>query len=155
MKRAGGFTLVELMVTVALLALLTMLAGPLTAAWSNSAQVRDAEGLLNQGLGRAKANALRNRYGMIDSQPSALLCLSQGGQLSLHEAASATSPASCTSPQLWSAQLPQRVSVQSSGAAFSCLAFDTRGLPTSVSGCSTSQTFALSAGSEHVTVTFK
>ncbi|MBM7062773.1 prepilin-type N-terminal cleavage/methylation domain-containing protein [Pseudomonas sp. UL073] len=154
MKRAGGFSLVELMITVALLGVLVMIAGPFTAAWSNSAQLRDAEGHLNQGLGRAKAHALRNRYGMIDSQPAALLCLGQDRRLSLHEAASASTPASCSSPQIWSAQMPERVSVQSNGTAFACLAFDAKGRPAALSGCSTSQTFALTAGSDNVSVTF-
>ncbi|MNO43262.1 Fimbrial protein precursor [compost metagenome] len=150
MKRHAGFSLIELMIVVALIGILVGLAAPFTSTWTDSAQVREAEGLLNQGIGRAKAIALRNRFGMIDSQASALLCLSQDNLLSLHEAASAGSEASCASPQTWSAQLPRRVALQNDGADFDCLALDARALPLGKNGCSTSQSFALSAGKEHV-----
>ncbi|CAD5108228.1 pilus assembly FimT family protein [Zestomonas carbonaria] len=154
MKRHAGFSLVELMIVVTLLGVLLMVAAPFTAAWSDSAQVRDAEGLLNQGIGRAKAAALRNRHGMIDDQPSALLCLDGDKMLSLHEAAGTGSPASCDAPRQWSAQLPQRVAVQSGGSDFACLGFDARAMPIDLGGCADNQTLALSAGSEHVSVTF-
>ncbi|UVE17290.1 prepilin-type N-terminal cleavage/methylation domain-containing protein [Pseudomonas sp. LS44] len=153
MKRQAGFSLIELMITIALIGLLAMLAGPFTISWSNSAQVRDAEGVLSQGIARAKAHALRNRYGVIDAQPVAALCLDPNRRLSLHEAASADSPASCSSAQIWSAQLPAQVSVQTAGATFSCLAFDSKAMVLASGGCSTNQSFALAAGSEHVTFT--
>jgi len=54
-----GFTLIELMVTIALLALLLGLAAPSFATWSRNAQVRTVTDALQSGLRTAQAEAVR------------------------------------------------------------------------------------------------
>ena len=54
-----GFTLIELMVTISLLAILTTLAVPAFSAWIRNAQIRSAAEALQGGLRSAQAEALR------------------------------------------------------------------------------------------------
>ena len=58
-----GFTLIELMVTLAVLAMLLLATVPLAADWIHSAQTRDAHGKLVRSYGTTKALALRNPLG--------------------------------------------------------------------------------------------
>ena len=55
-----GFTLIELMVTLAILAMLLLMAAPLAADWVHGARTLQARGTLVQGFAHAKALALRN-----------------------------------------------------------------------------------------------
>ncbi|SDW62008.1 prepilin-type N-terminal cleavage/methylation domain-containing protein [Pseudomonas kuykendallii] len=158
-RQARGFSLIELMISVALLAFLVLIAGPFTSAWSNGAKVRDAEGVLNQGIGRAKAAALRNRYGIVDGKPAATLCLSDSNLLSLHEANDKDTPATCLTHSPWQAQLPASVSVTltADASTLSCLSFDNHAAPASASvpsGCSSSTALTLAAGGENVALVF-
>jgi type II secretion system protein H len=59
--RCSGFTLVELLVTVALLALLTSLAAPAMAVFVDKARLRSATQALAQELRQARAYALARR----------------------------------------------------------------------------------------------
>ncbi|MEP7101706.1 MAG: GspH/FimT family pseudopilin [Burkholderiales bacterium] len=61
-RQAGatrGFTLIELMVTISLLAILVMLAVPAFTAWIRNAQIRTAAEALQGGMRTAQAEALR------------------------------------------------------------------------------------------------
>jgi type IV fimbrial biogenesis protein FimT len=57
--RQRGFSLIELMVTIALLALLLGLAAPAFGTWSRNAQVRSVSDALQNGLRFAQAEAIR------------------------------------------------------------------------------------------------
>jgi type IV fimbrial biogenesis protein FimT len=57
--RASGFTLVELMVTVSLLAVLLLLAMPAMSGWIKNSQVRATSDALQNGLRLAQSEALR------------------------------------------------------------------------------------------------
>lgn len=59
-RRAAGFTFVELMVTIAILVLLLLAALPFTLSWVHSARANEAKAKVIQGHGLAKALALRN-----------------------------------------------------------------------------------------------
>ncbi|SDW62282.1 MULTISPECIES: Tfp pilus assembly protein FimT/FimU [Pseudomonas] len=149
---AGGFTLVEVMISLAVMLILLMAAIPMTISWSNSAKQRDAAGLLQQGLSRAKALALRNPGAVGAGMPSAALCLS-GGTLSVLRLARDVT-FSCT-PEAdedvqWSAVIPSAASITIGGEDFQCLALDNRGLPVTVSGCveTSTGTFNVIVGSE-------
>lgn len=59
-RRWRGVTLVELMVTIAVMVLLGLMAVPYTLRWVYGAQVAESLGLAMQGYGHAKSLALRN-----------------------------------------------------------------------------------------------
>ena len=58
-RAAGGFTLVELVVTFAVLAILTLLAAPSFTDWIRNTQVRSVADALQNGLRLAQAEAVR------------------------------------------------------------------------------------------------
>ena len=141
MKRAmQGFSLIELMVTLALMAFLLFLGAPLTSAWNDGAQQQTAASLLRQGIGRAKAQALRNPGGVVNAEePAAALC--QIDQtLSLHrinKPNSGTASVDCSSSAtvIWTAQLPSKATIKlSDDSNFTCSAFNNRGLPITTGG---------------------
>ena len=59
LKRRHGFTLVELMVTISLLAILLALAAPSFSTWIRNAQVRTVSDSLQNGIRLAQAEAIR------------------------------------------------------------------------------------------------
>ncbi|GGA03244.1 pilus assembly FimT family protein [Dyella caseinilytica] len=130
---AHGLTLVELMVTLALFAFLMLIGLPLTRAWVQSAHQRDASGMLIEGLGRAKALAMRNPQGFTNqSLPVAVACL-VAGQISV--VAVGTSGVDCSQTSDWDAQLPTDASVvqAGNGLVFQCAAYNERGIALAVS----------------------
>lgn len=122
-----GLSLIELMVTLALLAFLLSVGLPLTSGWVQSAHQRDAVGMLTEALGRAKALALRNPQGLADqSQPVAVTCL---GKSTLSVVAASAKGVDCGVGRAWAAQLPADASiVQSDNSTFQCVAFNERGI---------------------------
>ena len=143
-----GFSLVELMVVLALLGFLLMLVVPFTSTWSANAKLRDAENLLHQGVGRVKALAQRNNLGIKGSEVAARLCLDNAtAKLEVYPADT------CSGTTAWSAQLPTAISIKNDGALFSCLAMSNRGLPLSKGNCSIKSEYTLSIGGENVQVT--
>jgi type IV fimbrial biogenesis protein FimT len=58
-RQGRGFTLIELMVTISLFAILVMLAAPAFTTWLKNAQIRTAAEALQGGMRSAQAEALR------------------------------------------------------------------------------------------------
>ncbi|WP_051952618.1 GspH/FimT family pseudopilin [Xenophilus azovorans] len=73
--RAGGFTLVELMVTITLLAILLGLAMPPMLGWVRDSKVRAVSETLQSGLREAQSEALRRSrqvvFSLTDDKPTA------------------------------------------------------------------------------------
>lgn len=148
MRRNSGFTLIELMVTIAIAGMLLFIGAPLSKAWTDSAHQRDAAGLLSQGISRAKATALRNPGGAQEEAPAAALCRS-GQVLKLFSIADTQSiSCSATANILWTAQLPTSVALQAGGTDIACVAFNSRGLPVVGGNACTTSSIDVTAGSE-------
>ncbi len=139
-----GFTLIELMITIAVFGLLLLVGVPLTQSWTNSGYQRDAAGLLKQGISRAKSIALRNQGAVQDTAPAAVLCRS-GQSLKLYSL-SAAIDCTATTP-IWSTSLPSAAVIQTGGVDLVCIAFNNRGFAVSSGSCTTT-TVQVTAGSE-------
>ena len=63
MKRAAGFTLIELMVTVAIMAVLALAGMPFAKSWMESNRQMQVRNLLWEGIAQSRAVALRNPGG--------------------------------------------------------------------------------------------
>ncbi|MET3377429.1 type IV fimbrial biogenesis protein FimT [Variovorax boronicumulans] len=73
--RSLGFTLIELMITVTLLAILMMLAAPSMMEWVRNSKVRAVSEALQNGLREAQSESLRRSrqvvFALTDSKPTA------------------------------------------------------------------------------------
>jgi prepilin-type N-terminal cleavage/methylation domain-containing protein len=150
----SGFTLIEVMIVVAIIALVVLVTAPLSGHWVTDANRLEAEGQLNQAVGRAKASALRNYMGATGNTAVTAICLSNDNVLTVLEGTPGTPAVSpdCTTgtgTQLWRGKLHANITVQADAADFSCMCFDNRATPTSsCNTCSTSTKFSLTAGGE-------
>lgn len=72
--RRRGFSLIELMVTISLLALLLGLAAPAFGTWTRNAQVRSVSDALQSGLRFAQAEAVRRNRQVVFFRTNSKLC---------------------------------------------------------------------------------
>jgi type IV fimbrial biogenesis protein FimT len=81
-KRSHGFTLIEIMVTLAVMALLLMLGLPSMTTWLQNQQIRTSAEGLQAGLQFARAEALRRnapvRFQLVDTLTSACVLANTG-----------------------------------------------------------------------------
>ena len=176
-----GFSLIELLVVLALLGFLLSLAVPFASSWSNQSKLQDAAQLLQQGIGRTKALALRNHAGMTSDQAAAKLCLKNNKdnerlELKLYQAEKTNNtepnntepnkPAKCYSDDknlVWQADLPNKVAIEitrdksNQTIAFTCLAMNNRSLQielTDSDSCQKGSRYTLSIGDDNEAFTF-
>ncbi|MEN1941736.1 prepilin-type N-terminal cleavage/methylation domain-containing protein [Luteimonas sp. MJ174] len=127
MNAGRGFSLVELMVTLAIMAALAMLAMPFGARWMDSDRQLQARGLLTEGVGQARALSLRNPLGLARGAPVACLRLAAD---SLLEVARLDTGEDCAGGAVvWTGQLNPAITLAEpgTGTPFHCVAFDGRG----------------------------
>ena len=144
-----GFTLIELMVTLAILAMLLLMAAPLAADWVHGARTLQARGTLVQGFENAKALALRNPCAAPDPDAAdphtalhaaALQAETDGTTVTLNVLALPQGVSGCAllgarpNPQ-WTARLPDGVGLTLNGTLLTTSStpltvnLDNRGLP--------------------------
>lgn len=123
-----GFSLIELMITMALAGLLIALGSSLSTGWFDSAYEQQAHSLLTEGISRTRSIALRNPSGVNDevqTTAAAALCLTD-------QTLSVAYP-NCTDASktvAWSAKLPEQIIVKeaNNNNVFFCLGINNRGL---------------------------
>lgn len=139
-----GFTLIELMVTLAILAMLLLMAAPLAADWVHGARTLQARGTLVQGFENAKALALRNPCADPNATgtpaAAALEAKIEGTTVTLNVLALPQGVSGCAllgarpNPQ-WTARLPDGVGLTLNGTLLTTgstpltVQLDNRGLP--------------------------
>jgi prepilin-type N-terminal cleavage/methylation domain-containing protein len=125
--RGRGFGLIELMVTVAIVALLALVALPFSARWMESDRELQARGELMEALAHARSLALRNAEGLPPGVPVTCLRVVAGPVLELTKlTAGQVCPTAGT--VAWRATLHPRLTLREAGtkAPFKCVAFDSR-----------------------------
>lgn len=125
-----GFGLIELMVTLAIIAGLAMLPIPFSARWMDSDRQLQARGQLVEAVGLARSLSLRNAASAARGTPVTCLRLVGNGVLEVATLASGQAcPAGGT--VVWRVQLqgPVTLAETGTGTPFRCVAFDSRGAP--------------------------
>ncbi|MBP7647554.1 MAG: prepilin-type N-terminal cleavage/methylation domain-containing protein [Comamonas sp.] len=121
-SRAHGLTLVELMVTLAVLAFLLLLGLPMGSDWINSARTQQARSDIEQGWGMSKALALRNPCQTLSEDAAAYLALQHdaagGYTAAVHAWGTADNCAYVANrPEpVWTGQLPKGIEIHINGA---------------------------------------
>ena len=155
-RRMQGFTLIELMVGIAIMAVLMASSVSLGAGWVNEARVTDARSQMRLAYSKGRAYAIRN--GNAVTTAAAWICVASG-VVYVYESTSAlpTGPAACGGAgSVWHADLAggTATTVETAAAAnstaFACLGFGNRGIPISASigatTCTTAQTLYVKRG---------
>ena len=105
-----GFSLIELMITIAILGLMTLVGANLNSGWIQDANINKATGVINESMTRAQSLALRNPRLNRHNAPSGALCLDTTSTPFEARVVEVTPPrqpvTSALPPQLWSGQTP-------------------------------------------------
>lgn len=127
MKHPRGFSLIEMMVVLVIVALLAMAALPFTRAWTDGAQQNDFRNQVARAIGQAQALAVRNPEGAAQGIAVARVELSQGN-LAVVNARNGTT-------ELLLA-LPDGMSLlDNTGASLGCVEWDNRRTLVTTNGC--------------------
>lgn len=134
--RRDGFTLVELVIVIALVTMLLLLAMPFARSWVNSNRQIQARSQLWEGVAQARALAMRNPRGLPVTRPVAILRFgtdSSGGKLTVTTGNdilvwSADLPAGVIMKEVGAFQLPDASALDNgSFPEFHCMAFNSHG----------------------------
>ncbi len=137
--RQQGFTLVELLVTLAITSMVLLASAPYLSDWTYSRQIKDANSKLMSAYGLAKALALRNPEAAPAAAPAAGIKVVTGSSTrAIYVCKGDPASAACTtggSNVLWSADFPAAISMTLGGSSVTSgsavtVAIDNRGVPT-------------------------
>lgn len=147
-----GFTLVELMITLVIIAILLFMGTSLSRSWIDRTQVDSSTASLKNAISQAKSSALRNTNNQPTNYAAASVCYDQENNiLNVVRAASYANNAcliTADSPEqnyiLNQLPLAKAVSLKVSTADFKCLSFNSAGVLVDAVGISGSCTNQLS-----------
>ncbi len=152
MKHSRGFSLIELLVVLAITGILLGSTIPLGSTWVKSANLSTTDGELSHAIGVTIATALRNEQAVGSTEPAAALCISDTNQLSVLKADTSGLP-NCnggTGIEIWSSSVPSNTAITANGSDISCLCFTQYGQLTqnNCPSCTMETSLDLSIGSK-------
>lgn len=127
-----GFTLVELMITIAVLSIILMMGTALTRSWIDRSQVTHAMSAFKSAVNQAQAAALRNTNNQPTNSASVSVCwnannstmrivrVAKGSQQVCQDVAENT--------VLQTISLPKGLAIQQGNIAFQCISFNSAGV---------------------------
>lgn len=136
-SKQGGFTLIELMITIAVLAILLFVGSSLTRAWVDRSHVDSAISAVKNATFQARAAALRNTNNQPSTLAAASVCFDRANQSILVVRAARLATDGCTPSAtnatnenyiLQSIPLAKNVNLTVNSADFNCLAFNSAGI---------------------------
>lgn len=107
-----GFTLIEMMITLLIIGVLALIAGPFTINWMHLSDMQRAKGQLMQAHGVARAAALRNSAALLNADPDnpvAVTAIRLDTDSERLTVVRCSSDGTCNEPPFWSEQLPANV----------------------------------------------
>lgn len=153
MRHMSGFTLIEIMVTIAILAILAVAGAAFTRDWVRQAELTKTVSSLDNAINLAKSAAIKNESGFTDNSAVTQVCLNNQ-VLSVHKSSSSTA-ANCNSTSNYNFDLPSSVQIKdTSGANVQCIAFGHLGGQLSTSPCTSDQVITITNGNLNETYTF-
>lgn len=153
MKLSGGYTLIEVLIVIAILASLVLVAAPLTGSWLNASHLQESGGQLKEAVSRAKSIALRNAIAATGDTPVSAVCLNATRELSVRQSTIAT-PLNCPTAvgeKSWQAKVSEKIGIKQNSTVFICVCFDNKALVTTAGtclACSGDTEFEISAGGD-------
>lgn len=152
-----GYSLIELMITIAVLAFLAVVAMPMGSQWVKDSSLEETEGKIMQALGQAKASGLRNPAAKTGDALVAIVCIDTSTDKLWLMESTATVEANCdttnTATKLWQTELHEDLTVtDASNSNVTCLCTNNKGLlinSGTCSACYTGNQLKLAAGSSN------
>lgn len=125
--RQQGLSLVEILVVLAIIALLGLVAVPFTSTWIDESRVAEGTSIVKRVVSKAQATALRNPEGVIGSEPAA--GIKRVGELLL-VCSGDPSLSVCSdggSAMVWREEIPDGVSITLAGNPITTLDVSNQG----------------------------
>ena len=162
-----GFSLIELMVTIAILGILATTGIALTSKWSQQTELDKAVMALNSGMALARSTALRNEGARATTEAASALCFDNNtkilsvrtsmtkevpGTPSVPGTQSVSAVASCDTKDVFRYQLGSAITVKAAGTDFACYYLNAQGMVQSTGSCTSTFSLTVANGTLNETV---
>ena len=155
--KQNGFTLVEILVVMAIISILSFMSVSFSSSWADSNRVIDGENLLSRAFNFAKAAAIRNPNDIVSDNPAAVVCF-QKNELSVRGPENDATTVDCGSKTIvWRNATHSLINIKAENNSFTCACFNNRGrlTTTNCTTCSNTTNYLVVSGRENVSYTLK